>query len=154
MQSDVSIPMVIQIKKLRPDAVVPRYMTAGASGMDLSAALDAPVRIDGGRRLQVATGIAIKVPPGYEAQVRPRSGMAHAYGVTVLNTPGTLDSDYTGEIIVLLINHGGYAVRIDPGQRIAQLVIAPVIRAELVEVDELPTTTRGDGGFGSTGSAP
>jgi dUTP pyrophosphatase len=136
----------VQIKKLRPDAIVPRYMTARAAGLDLSAAIDAV-----GERAAVPTGLAIKLPEGYEAQVRPRSGLAREHGVTLVNSPGTIDEDYVGPIIVLLINHGDRPVRIEAGQRIAQLVIAPVVQAELVEVDELPVTARGDGGFGSTG---
>lgn len=144
------VPRVL-IKKLRPDAIVPRYMTARAAGLDLSAALDAPVEIEVGRRAAIPTGLAIKLPDGYEAQVRPRSGLAREHGITLVNAPGTIDSDYVGPVIVLLINHGERAVRIEPGQRIAQLVISPVVQAELSEVEELPATARGDGGFGSTG---
>ena len=141
----------VQIKKLRPDAIVPRYMTAHAAGLDLSAALDAPIEIAAGARAAIPTGLAIKLPEGYEAQVRPRSGLAREHGITLVNAPGTIDADYTGQVIVLLINHGDRAVRIESGQRIAQLVIAPVVQAELAEVDELPSTERGAGGFGSTG---
>jgi dUTP pyrophosphatase len=141
----------VLIQKLRPDAVVPRYMTEHAAGLDVSAALDAPVEIAAGARAAISTGLAIKLPEGYEAQVRPRSGLAREHGVTLVNAPGTIDADYTGPIVILLINHGDRAVRIEPGQRIAQLVIAPVVQAELVEADALPTTARGSGGFGSTG---
>ena len=141
----------VLIEKLRPDAVVPRYMTAHAAGLDLSAALDESIEIAAGARAQIPTGLAIKLPEGYEAQVRPRSGLARDHGITLVNTPGTIDADYVGPILVLLINHGDRAVRIEPGQRIAQLVIAPVIQAELSEVAELPATPRGAGGFGSTG---
>jgi dUTP pyrophosphatase len=141
----------VQIKKLRPDAIVPRYMSARAAGLDLSAAIDAPIELAVGERAAIPTGLAIKLPEGYEAQVRPRSGLAREHGVTLVNSPGTIDEDYVGPIIVLLINHGDRPVRIEAGQRIAQLVIAPVVQAELVEVDELPATARGDGGFGSTG---
>lgn len=141
----------VQFKKLRPDAIVPRYMTAHAAGLDLAAAIDAPIEIAPGSRAAIPTGLAIKLPEGYEAQVRPRSGLARDHGIALVNSPGTIDADYTGPLIVLLINHGDRAVRIETGQRIAQMVIAPVIQAELVEVDELPTTARGDGGFGSTG---
>jgi dUTP pyrophosphatase len=141
----------VLIKKLRPDAVVPRYMTAQAAGLDVSAALDAAIEIAVGARAAIPTGLAIKLPDGYEAQVRPRSGLAREHGITLVNTPGTIDADYTGPVIVLLINHGDRPVRIEPGQRIAQLVIAPVVQAELVEADELPATERGAGGFGSTG---
>jgi dUTP pyrophosphatase len=141
----------VSIKKLRPDAIVPRYMTAHAAGLDLSAALDAPIEIEVGQRVAIATGLAIKLPDGYEAQVRPRSGLARDHGVTLANAPGTIDADYVGPVIVLLINHGDRSVQIAPGQRIAQLVIAPVVQAELAEVEDLPATARGDGGFGSTG---
>ncbi|HSS01682.1 MAG TPA: dUTP diphosphatase [Kofleriaceae bacterium] len=145
------MPPRVLIRKLRPDAVVPRYMTAHAAGLDLSAALDAPLELAVGARAAIATGLAIKLPEGYEAQVRPRSGLAREHGVTLVNSPGTIDADYTGPLIVLVINHGNRAVRIDPGQRIAQMVIAPVVQAELCEVEELPATARGAGGFGSTG---
>jgi dUTP pyrophosphatase len=141
----------VLIQKLRADAIVPRYMTAHAAGLDLSAALDRPIDLAAGQRAAIPTGLAIKLPDGYEAQVRPRSGLAREHGVTLVNSPGTIDSDYTGEIVVLVINHGDRAVRIEPGHRIAQLVVAPVVQAELVEVSELPSTARGAGGFGSTG---
>jgi dUTP diphosphatase len=141
----------VLIQKLRADAVVPRYMTAHAAGLDLGAALDQPIEIAAGARAPVPTGLAIKLPDGYEAQVRPRSGLARDHGITLVNSPGTIDADYVGEIVVLVINHGDRAVRIEPGQRIAQLVVAPVVQAELVEVSELPATERGAGGFGSTG---
>ncbi|HEX3474559.1 MAG TPA: dUTP diphosphatase [Kofleriaceae bacterium] len=141
----------VLIKKLRADAIVPRYMTAHAAGLDLSAALDRPVDIAAGQRVAIPTGLAIKLPDGYEAQVRPRSGLARDHGIALVNSPGTIDSDYTGELVVLVINHGDRAVRIEHGQRIAQLVVAPVVQAELVEVGELPATARGAGGFGSTG---
>lgn len=141
----------VLIKKLRPDAVVPKYMTAHAAGLDLCAALDAAVEIAPQGRAAIPTGLAIKIAEGYEGQIRPRSGLAREYGITLANSPGTIDADYVGPLIVLLINHGAAAVRIENGQRIAQLVIAPVARAELVEVDALPDTARGEGGFGSTG---
>lgn len=141
----------VLIQKLRADAVVPRYMTAHAAGLDVSAAIDQPIEIAVGARAAIPTGLAIKLPEGYEAQVRPRSGLAHEHGVTCVNAPGTIDADYTGPVIVLLINHGDRPVRIEPGQRIAQLVIAPVVQAELIEADALPATERGSGGFGSTG---
>lgn len=147
----VRVPPRVLIQKLRPDAIVPRYMTAHAAGLDLAAAIDAPVELPAGERAAIATGLAIKLPEGYEAQVRPRSGLAREHGVTLVNSPGTIDADYTGPVIVLVINHGDRPVRIEPGQRIAQLVIAPVVQAELSEVDQLPATARGAGGFGSTG---
>ncbi|HEX3761652.1 MAG TPA: dUTP diphosphatase [Kofleriaceae bacterium] len=141
----------VLIKKLRSDAIVPRYMTAHAAGLDLSAALDRSLEIAAGARAAIPTGLAIKLPDGYEAQVRPRSGLAREHGVTLVNSPGTIDADFVGELVVLVINHGDRPVCIEPGQRIAQLVIAPVAQAELVEVSELPATARGAGGFGSTG---
>jgi dUTP pyrophosphatase len=132
---------------------LPARQTAHAAGFDLLAALpaDAPVLLLPGRYALVPTGLSIALPAGYEAQVRPRSGLAAKHGVTVLNAPGTVDADYRGEIGVLLINHGTAPFLIFRGERIAQLVIAPVASAELVCVGSLPKTTRGGGGFGSTG---
>ncbi len=141
----------VQIKKLRPDAIVPRYMSEEAAGLDLCAALDAPVTLEPGQRATIDTGLAFALPPGYEGQIRPRSGLAREHGVTLANSPGTLDSDYRGPLMVIVINHGPAPVMILPNQRIAQMVVAPVARAELVEVEELPATARGEGGFGSTG---
>jgi dUTP pyrophosphatase len=141
----------LHVKKLRPDAVMPRYMTEQAAGLDLCAAIDAPIEIAQGHRAAVGTGLAIALPRGFEGQVRPRSGLAREHGVTLVNAPGTIDSDFRGEVTVLLINLGQSTVRIDRGMRIAQLVVAPVVRAELVEVDDLDATSRGAGGFGSTG---
>jgi dUTP pyrophosphatase len=141
----------VAFQRLRADAVVPRYMSRGAAGMDLVAAIDAPVDLAPGARAAIGTGLAIAIPPGWEGQVRPRSGLAREHGVTVVNAPGTIDSDYRGHVIVLLANLGAAPVRIAPGQRIAQLVIAPAMQAELAEVESLPPTDRGDGGFGSTG---
>lgn len=130
---------------------MPRYMTAGAAGMDLSAAVDAPLVLAPGARAAVGTGLAVAIPEGFEGQVRPRSGLAAHHGVTVVNAPGTIDADYRGELRVLLVNLGQAAVTIESGQRIGQLVIAPVVQAALDEVDELPPSGRGAGGFGSTG---
>jgi len=141
----------VEIVKLRLDAVVPRYMSAAAAGLDLAAAIDQPTTLAPGERGAIGTGLALAIPEGYEGQVRPRSGMALQTGVTVANAPGTIDSDYRGELKVILVNLGNAPVSIEPGQRIAQLVIAPVTRAELVEVEELPQSDRGAGGFGSTG---
>ena len=141
----------VQIKKLRPDAIVPRYMTAQAAGLDLAAAIDAPIAIEPGQRVTIGTGLAFALPAGFEGQIRPRSGLARDHGVTIVNAPGTLDADYTGQLMVILINHGAEAMMIRPGDRIAQLVIAPIVQAELAVVDELPVTERGAGGFGSTG---
>jgi dUTP pyrophosphatase len=132
---------------------LPAYQTAHAAGLDLLAAVpaDQPLTLLPGRTALVPTGLTIALPDGHEAQVRPRSGLAAKHGVTVLNAPGTVDADYRGEIGVLLINHGSEPFTIKRGERIAQMVIAPVVRAELVAVTELSSTARGDGGFGSTG---
>jgi dUTP pyrophosphatase len=136
------------------DLPLPSYQTALAAGMDLTAAVpaDAPMTIAPGARALVPTGLAIALPPGTEAQVRPRSGLAVKHGLTVLNAPGTIDADYRGEIQVLLVNFGSESVAVSRGMRIAQMVIAAVTRAELHEVPSLDETARGSGGFGSTGS--
>ncbi|HPE36290.1 MAG TPA: dUTP diphosphatase [Spirochaetales bacterium] len=136
---------------LDPGADTPRYQTPGSAGADLKARLDAPLDIQPGERAVVPTGIRIHLPEGYEAQVRPRSGLAATHGLTCLNSPGTIDSDYRGEIRVILINLGSDPVVISPGERVAQLVIAPVAHAEFTVVPELPASERGSGGFGSTG---
>ena len=132
---------------------LPAYQTAQAAGLDLLAAVpeDAPLVLESGKYALVPTALTIALPAGYEAQVRPRSGLAAKHGVTVLNAPGTIDADYRGEIGVLLINHGAKAFTIQRGERIAQMVIAAVVRAELVTVAALGETDRGAGGFGSTG---
>ena len=132
---------------------LPAYQSAHAAGLDLMAAVseDSPLTLAPGQSALVPTGLIIALPPGYEAQVRPRSGLAAKHGITVLNAPGTVDADYRGEIGVLLINHGGAPFAIRRGERIAQLVIASVARAELVPTVTLSTTERGGGGFGSTG---
>jgi len=132
---------------------LPSYESASAAGMDLRAALEegASVVLEPGARAAIPTGLTIALPPGYEGQVRPRSGLALRDGVTVLNSPGTVDADYRGEVKVILINHGGVAVTVRRGDRIAQLVIAPVVQGVWTEVGSLETTARGEGGFGSTG---
>jgi dUTP pyrophosphatase len=132
---------------------LPAYQSLDAAGLDLLAAVhqDVPVMLGPGTHALVPTGLIIALPKGYEAQIRPRSGLAAKHGITVLNAPGTIDADYRGEIGVLLINHGGRDFTIRRGERIAQLIIAPVSRVELVAVDSLPATDRGRGGFGSTG---
>ena len=134
------------------DLPLPAYQTALAAGLDLLAAVaaDAPIAIAPGARALVPTGIAIALPEGYEAQVRPRSGLAAKHGLTVLNSPGTIDADYRGEIQVILINHGADSIEIARGMRIAQLVVATVTRAIFIETVSLDETTRGSGGFGST----
>jgi dUTP pyrophosphatase len=141
----------IRFRRLRPAAVLPRYMTEGAAGMDLASAADGPITLAPGQRLGVPTGWSMELPAGFEAQVRPRSGLALRQGVTVVNAPGTIDSDYRGEIIVLLVNLGQEAHTVAPGDRVAQMVIAPVVRAAVEEVAELSQTDRGMGGFGHTG---
>ncbi|HEY0442544.1 MAG TPA: dUTP diphosphatase [Xanthobacteraceae bacterium] len=135
------------------DLPLPAYQSASAAGLDLHAAVpaDAPVTIAPGERAAIPTGIAVALPAGTEGQVRPRSGLAARHGVTVLNAPGTIDADYRGELQVLLINHGREPFRVERGARVAQLVIAPVTTARLVESSDLSATARGAGGFGSTG---
>jgi len=135
------------------DLPLPAYATAGAAGMDLMAAIAEPVRLAPGARALLPTGLSIALPAGFEGQVRPRSGLAARAGLTVLNSPGTVDSDYRGEIQVILINLGQEVVELQPGDRIAQLVVAPVIHADWTETAQLPATARGEGGFGSTGTA-
>ena len=147
--------ITVEIQRL-PHAeglALPAYQSAHAAGLDLLAAVpdDKPLTMAPGQRALVPTGLMIAVPPGHEAQVRPRSGLALKHGVTVLNAPGTVDADYRGEVSVLLINHGDAPFTIRRGERIAQLVIATVTQANLVAVASLPTTDRGSGGFGSTG---
>jgi dUTP pyrophosphatase len=133
---------------------LPAYETAQAAGLDLRAAVPAadPVTLYPGERALIPTGLAIALPPGYEAQVRPRSGLAIKHGITCLNSPGTVDADYRGELKVILINHGREAFTIARGERIAQMVVAPVTRLEWDPVEVLPDTERGAGGFGSTGT--
>lgn len=136
------------------DLPLPAYESAHAAGMDLAAAVDAEeaLTIAPGARALVPTGFALELPEGYEAQIRPRSGLALKHGITVLNAPGTIDADYRGEVMVLLINHGDVPFEIQRGARIAQMVVQKVTRAEMVEVDILGDSARGDGGFGSTGT--
>jgi dUTP pyrophosphatase len=143
--------MRLRVQRLVAHARLPRYMTAGAAGLDLSAALERPLSLEPGQRALVPTGIAVALPPAHEGQVRPRSGLATRHGVTVLNAPGTIDADYRGELKVLLINLGEQTMVIEPGMRVAQLIVAPVSRALPEEVDDLDATTRGVGGFGHTG---
>lgn len=144
----------LRVYKMRADAVVPRYKTSGAAGMDLAACLASPLTITPGGTARVPTGLRIALPAGHEGQVRPRSGLAARHGVTVLNAPGTIDQDYRGEVQVLLVNHGDEAFRIKSGDRIAQLIVAPVVQVEIEAVQDeaaLGGTGRGEGGFGSTG---
>ena len=130
---------------------LPAYATTGAAGMDLQAAIPAPVILAPGARTLVPTGLAIALPPGHELQVRPRSGLALRHGITLPNSPATIDQDYRGELQVIVMNAGEAPFTIEPGMRIAQAVLAPVTRATWLETDELDETTRGEGGFGSTG---
>jgi dUTP pyrophosphatase len=152
----VSTAVKVEIQQLPhgEGLALPAYQTAHAAGLDLVAAVpaDHPLVLLPGQHALVPTGLVIALPTGFEAQVRPRSGLAAKHGVTVLNAPGTVDADYRGEIGVLLINHGAEPFAVRRGERIAQMVIAPVAHAELVLAGSLPSTTRGSGGFGSTGS--
>jgi dUTP pyrophosphatase len=132
-------------------AALPEYRTDGAAGADLRAFVQEPLVLGPGERRAVPTGLRIELPPGWEAQVRPRSGLALSKGVTCLNTPGTIDADYRGEVKVILVNLGSETVEIAPGERIAQMVVAPVSRGDFVAVDVIGETERGAGGFGSTG---
>ena len=132
-------------------AIIPEYKTSGAAGADVCAFLSEPVVIKTGEFAMIPTGLSFAIPEGYEIQVRPRSGLAAKNGVTVLNTPGTIDSDYRGEVKVILINHGKDAFTVNNGDRIAQLIVAPVTQGVFEKTDELDSTERGEGGFGSTG---
>jgi dUTP pyrophosphatase len=143
---------VLEIRRLRADAVLPSYATEGSAGLDLSAAIDGVIELPPGGIAKVPCGIAIALPAGHEGQVRPRSGLAAKHGVTVLNAPGTIDEDYRGEVAVILVNLGRDAHSIRPGDRIAQLVVAPIARVGVQEASDLAPTARGDGGFGSTGA--
>jgi dUTP pyrophosphatase len=145
----------VSIKRLPhgADLPLPAYETAHAAGLDLPAAVEADLVLQPGAKAMVPTGLAIALPEDYEAQVRPRSGLAAKHAVTVLNSPGTIDADYRGEIKVILINHGPDPFTITRGMRIAQMVVAPVVRAQWIDCEDLPETARGEGGFGSTGLA-
>jgi dUTP pyrophosphatase len=142
----------IQIKKLSNDVLIPKYETPGSSGMDIAAYIEQEITINSGDKVLIPTGFSLSIPQGYEVQIRPRSGLAAKKSITVLNTPGTIDADYRGEIKVILINLGKEKFIVRKGERIAQMVVCPVIQAQLEEVQELPATDRGAGGFGSTGA--
>ncbi len=144
--------LVVQITLLTSGASLPDYATDAAAGMDLAAAIAEPIVLAPGARALVPCGFAMAIPAGYEAQIRPRSGLAFKQGLTVLNTPGTIDADYRGEVKVILVNHGDASFAIEPGMRIAQMVVAPVERVMWSRVDGLPDTARGEGGFGHTGA--
>ena len=139
------------IKKLQKDVILPEYKTEGSSGMDLMANIQKTIKIIPGETTIIPTGISVAVPKHYEIQIRPRSGLAAKKGISVLNTPGTIDSDYRGEIKIILINLGKKIFEINKNDRIAQMVICPIIKAKLMEVENLPETLRGEEGFGSTG---
>lgn len=147
--------VTLELKRLEHgrDLPLPAYQSVLAAGLDLLAAVDGTITLAPGARALVPTGLAMALPAGFEAQVRPRSGLAAKHGVTVLNTPGTIDADYRGEVKVILINLGDDPFEISRGDRIAQMVIAPVLQADIVEVEVLSETERGSGGFGSTGRA-
>jgi len=152
--SGPTAPVSVPVQRLAhgADLPLPAYATADAAGLDLLAALDQSMMLDPLARALVPTGIAIALPQGFEAQVRPRSGLAAKHGITVLNSPGTIDADYRGEIKVILVNLSGESFEIEPGMRIAQMVIAPVTRIAWDEQADLEATARGAGGFGSTGT--
>ena len=141
----------IFIKKLKPSVQLPSYKTNGASGMDLMAFIDKPIELKPGKSCLVSTGLSVAFSREYEIQIRPRSGLAAKNNITVLNTPGTIDSDYRGELKIILFNHGNENFIINNNDRIAQMVLTPIIKMELEEKNELPETIRGEGGFGSTG---
>ena len=142
----------ILIKRLSSKVKMPQYKTIGSSGMDIAAFLDNEILIKPSEKKIIPTGVKLKIPKGYEVQIRPRSGLAANNDITVLNTPGTIDSDYRGEIKVILFNHGKNIFKVENGLRIAQIVLCPVIEAKLSEVEIIDETERGEGGFGSTGT--
>ena len=141
----------VLVKKLEPSVKLPSYKTNGASGMDLMAFINKSIELKPGESCLVPTGLSVAIPDEYEIQIRPRSGLAAKNNISVLNTPGTIDSDYRGEIKVILFNHGNKNFKINNNDRIAQMILAPVIKMDLEETDELPESIRGEGGFGSTG---
>lgn len=143
-------PVTVRVKRLHPDAVIPKAARRGDVAFDLYSVID--YKLEPGERYAVPTGIAVEIPQGYEGQVRPRSGLAMRDGITVLNTPGTIDSGYRGEVKTIIMNHGTTPFKITKGMRISQLAIRPVPDVQFIEVDELSDTERGEGGFGSTGT--
>jgi dUTP pyrophosphatase len=149
----MSIPILVRRLPHADGLPLPSYATGGAAGMDLMAAIQDPVSVQPGERALIPTGLTIALPPGYELQIRPRSGLALRYGITLPNAPGTIDEDYRGEIAVIVLNTGTETFVVERGARIAQAVLAPVSRAEWCEVESLEATTRNAGGFGSTGTA-
>ena len=141
----------VLIKKLDPNVELPVYKTNGASGMDLMAFIEQPIKLASNRSCLVPTGLAVAFSEDYEVQIRPRSGLAAKNGITVLNTPGTIDSDYRGEIKIILFNHGNKEFTINNKDRVAQMILTPIVKMKLEEVNDLPDTLRGKDGFGSTG---
>jgi len=141
----------VLVKRLNSKVKLPEYKTSGSSGMDLMACLDSPIKIAPNSLKLIPTGLSIAIPEDLEIQIRPRSGLAVKSSVSILNTPGTIDSDYRGEIKIILFNHGNEDFIVNNNDRVAQMVLTPVIKMELEEVDQLPETIRGSGGFGSTG---
>ena len=141
----------VLIKKLNPKVELPKYKTEGSSGMDLMALIEKPIKIKPQSSVLISTGLSIAIPEDTEVQIRPRSGLAAKLNISVLNTPGTIDSDYRGEIKIILFNHGKEEFTVNNNDRIAQMILMPVLKAEFEEVEELPKTVRGSGGFGSTG---
>jgi len=141
----------VLIKKLDPDVQLPEYKTSGASGVDLVAFIKEPINLEPKTSVLIPTGLSVAFPEDYEIQIRPRSGLAAKNNISVLNTPGTIDSDYRGEIKVIIYNHGNENFLINNGDRIAQMILAPVVKMELEEKNDLPKSIRGKGGFGSTG---
>ena len=141
----------VLIKKLNPSVQLPSYKTNGASGMDLMAFIEKPINLEPGKSCLVPTGLSVAFPQEYEIQIRPRSGLAAKNNISVLNTPGTIDSDYRGEIKIILFNHSNDNFLINNSDRVAQMVLTPIIKMELEEINELPDSIRGEGGFGSTG---
>lgn len=141
----------VKVERLAHCKELPRYATPGAAGMDLTFASGEPVTVGPGKRAKLVTGIKLEIPVGYEAQIRPRSGLAAKAGISLTNCVGTIDCDYRGEVMVLIINHGEEPYTFSPGERIAQMVIVPVPTVELIEVEQVADTERGEGGFGSTG---
>tara|TARA_B100001027_G_C16132409_1_gene269876 strand:+ start:170 stop:607 length:438 start_codon:yes stop_codon:yes gene_type:complete len=141
----------VQIKKLNPEAKIPEYKTAGSSGVDLVALIEKTITINSGESKIIPTGLSVAIPSDLEIQIRPRSGLAAKSNISILNTPGTIDSDYRGEIKIILFNHGAKEFTVNNGDRIAQMVLMPVLKFEFDEVSEINDTVRGSGGFGSTG---
>ena len=141
----------VSVKKLNPKAELPKYKTEGSSGMDLMALIEKPITIKPQNSALIPTGLSIAIPEDTEVQIRPRSGLAATSSISVLNTPGTIDSDYRGEIKIILFNHGKEEFTVNNNDRIAQMILMPVLKAEFEEVEELPKSVRGSGGFGSTG---